>query len=160
MNDIAVEIRPVEARRVASIARTAPSVPEVGPIVGPLFPEVAGALGHAGVLPHHFGPGIADYAMRADGSVGIRAGFVVPDSIEAVPGVDVEVWPAYGEVAVTVHHGDMDTIGDSWGALMAWTAANGYEMIAPGRELYLTEGDVPMSEWDTELQQPVRKASA
>jgi len=33
-------------------------------------------------------------------------------------------------------------------------------MIAPGRELYLTEGDVPMSEWDTELQQPVRKASA
>jgi effector-binding domain-containing protein len=158
MNDIAV--RSIEGHRVASVGRHSPSIPEVGPLVGPLFPEVASALSHAGILPHHFGPGIADYATSPGGQVDIRAGFVVPRSIEAVPGVDVADWPAFDEAAVLVHHGDMTTIGDSWQRLMVWVGENGYEMVAPGREVYLTEGDVPQSEWDTELQQPVRKASA
>jgi effector-binding domain-containing protein len=65
--------------------------------------------------------------------------------------------PEITTAAVTTHHGAPDTIDQSWHSLMDWTRAEGYELSGVCREVYLSPDDVPMEDWVTELQQPVRK---
>jgi DNA-binding transcriptional MerR regulator len=63
-----------------------------------------------------------------------------------------------GLVACTIHTGDTHKIGQAHMALRRWINANGYQLIAPPRYLYLqhTE-DIDPAQHITELQFPVRK---
>jgi effector-binding domain-containing protein len=153
MSDIAVETRSVPAQRVATVTRTAPGFgsEHIGPVVGPMFPEVVERLLAAGVA---FGPAVAIYAQDADG-VRISAGFELEGDEEAVDGLDVEVLPALGRAVVTTHHGSMAMIDRSWTALMDAATAQGETLAGPCREVYLTPGDVPQEQWVTRLIQPV-----
>ena len=54
----------------------------------------------------------------------------------------------------TVHHGAMDTVGDTWQELVRQAEVQGCRLTGPGRELYLEMPEDP-SAWVTELQQPV-----
>ena len=73
----------------------------------------------------------------------------------AGPGVDLEEVPG-GTVASTMHKGPYSTVGEAYGALQAWMAANGKQPGAPAREVYLNEpGAVPESELLTEIDWPV-----
>jgi len=159
MADIDVDVRAVDPQHVATLTRSAPSIPEVGPVVGPIFPEVSAALDRAGLLPGSYGPAVAEYLVAQDGSVDVKAGFVVPDTIDAVAGAEIRTLGAV-EAAVTVHHGDMSTISDTWNALMTWISANGYEYAGNGREVYWSPPDLPQSEWVTDIVQPVRRAAS
>jgi AraC family transcriptional regulator len=62
------------------------------------------------------------------------------------------------EVAATMHKGPFDQVGQTIHALEAWIAENGYEIVGPYEEVYLSDpGKTPLEEILTELRFPVRK---
>ena len=73
----------------------------------------------------------------------------------AGPGVDLEEVPG-GTVACTMHKGPYSGVGEAYGALQAWMAANGKRPGGPPREVYLNEpGAVPDAELLTEVDWPI-----
>jgi DNA-binding transcriptional MerR regulator/predicted transcriptional regulator YdeE len=162
---ISVEVRAIAPQRVATITRKAPGFgpDNIVPVVGPIFPAVDQALERAGLDTGSYGPAIALYASDESGDgtgALVTAGFVVPDGTAAVGGVDVAELPGVDQAAVTVHRGELTTIGESWEALVEWIHTNGYELAGVCREVYWTPGDRPQSEWVTDLVQPVRRAAS
>jgi DNA-binding transcriptional MerR regulator len=159
---VPIEFRSIAAQRVATLTRRAQAFgPEaIGPVVGPIFPEADELLRAAGVTTH--GPAIAVYTAdeSGDGSGAlVTAGFVVADDTADVAGLDVHVLPALAEAAIVTHHGSVDGIGDAWMALTEALSARGAELADACREVYLTPGDRPQSEWVTELVQPITTTS-
>jgi effector-binding domain-containing protein len=62
------------------------------------------------------------------------------------------------EVAATTHKGPYDQVGATYGALAGWIAENGYEIVGPSEEVYLSDPDkTPPEELLTEIRFPVRK---
>ena len=62
------------------------------------------------------------------------------------------------EVASTMHKGPFKQVGNTIRALEAWIAANGYDIIGPYEEIYLTDpGKSTPKELLTEVRFPVRK---
>jgi effector-binding domain-containing protein len=61
-------------------------------------------------------------------------------------------------VASTIHRGPFSNIGDTYNKLTSWIANNGYQIIGPCEEVYLTEpGNTPPAEILTEVRFPVSK---
>jgi DNA-binding transcriptional MerR regulator/predicted transcriptional regulator YdeE len=152
-----IEFHRVPAQRVATITRAAAGYgnQNIGPVVGPIFPEVQARLEAAGAA---IGPAIATYTAdeSGDGSgVLVTAGFELEDDTEAVDGLDVHVLPAVEQAAVVTHHGSMETIDQSWMALSDAIRARGAVLADAAREIYLTPGDRPQEEWVTRLVQPI-----
>ena len=62
------------------------------------------------------------------------------------------------QVASTMHKGPYDQVGATYGALAGWIAENGYEIVGPSEEVYLSDPDkTPPEELLTEVRFPVRK---
>ncbi|MFB0556546.1 MAG: GyrI-like domain-containing protein [Dehalococcoidia bacterium] len=62
------------------------------------------------------------------------------------------------QVATTMHKGPYDGVEKTYKALIAWVAANGYEIIGPPEELYYNEpAKTPPGELLTEIRFPVCK---
>jgi len=157
---IAADVRSIDAQRVATLTRRAPGFgpANIGPVVGPMFPESAALIQAAGIAD--FGPAIALYEADESGDgtgARITAGFVVPDGTASIDGLDVQTLPAIAQAAVTVHRGEMATIGESWDAVVTWAGEQGYELAGVCREVYWTPADRPQSEWVTDLVQPVSR---
>ena len=153
MSDLATDVvfQAVPARRVATITRSAAGYGSrnIGPVVGPMFPEVEALLVAAGVAS---GAAVAVYDSD---EAGVGSGFEVEADVAAVPGLDVHDLAALERAAVATHHGSVETIDRSWHALMEATRAGGFVPCDAPREIYLTPGDRPQSEWVTRLVQPV-----
>lgn len=152
-----VEFLAVPAQHVATLTRRAAGYgsANIGPVVGPMFPEVQARLDAAGIP---VGPAVAVYDAdeSGDGSaVLVTAGFEIPDDAPLVPGLDVHVLPAVEEAAVATHHGSMATIDQSWMALVDQVKARGAVLSDACREIYLTPGNRPQAEWVTRLVQPI-----
>lgn len=144
-------IKTVPPMRLAARTATAPGQPEVGPVVGRIFNEVAGAVARTGAQAT---TAVASYDASEDG-LAITAGFLYEG--DPAPGFDIVELPET-EAATLVHLGDMTGIAAAWQALHAWLEARGYAPSGPGREVYLeTPGGAPGPDWVTEIQQPVRR---
>ena len=143
----------VPAHRAAVLTRSAPGFGSelIGPVVGPMFPEVLALLTAAGV---DSGPAIAVYAAHGP-EVLVTAGFLVSDDVAGVAGVEIQVIEAAPRAAVLTHHGPVDGLDVAWTTLMAAIRAAGTEPIGSAREVYLTPPDVPEAQWVTRLVQPV-----
>lgn len=141
-------VKPLPALRLAERSASVASQQEIGPVVGPLFDEVAGAI-------QPTGQAVAWYDL-SDESIGVHAGFEVGDEVTGAPGeVQVVTLPAVPRAAALVYHGGMEGIGDAWQALATYVADAGLVPNGPCREVYLaTPMDAP-DQWVTELQQPV-----
>jgi len=121
---------------------------------------IAEAMGEAfGAIMAHVEAGGAQYAgppfALYPGEIGDEFDVVicmpVAPGATAGPGVDLEEVPG-GTVACTLHKGSYSAIGEAYGALQAWMAANGKYPGAPAREVYLNEpGAVPDGELLTEV---------
>jgi len=62
------------------------------------------------------------------------------------------------EVASTMHKGPFHEVGKTYGALGGWIMENGYEIVGPAEEIYLSEPEkTPPEELLTEVRFPVRK---
>lgn len=156
-SSVDVVFQAVPAARVATITRRADGFgsEHIGPVVGPMFPEVAALLAAAGVA---YGPAVALYSADESGdgaSVLVTAGFEVEAAVESVQGLDVHVLPPVERAAVATHRGAMTTIDRSWMALADRVREEGLVPSDAAREIYLTPGDRPQEEWVTELVQAV-----
>ena len=159
MTEAAIDVvfQAVPSARVAGMTRRAAGFgsAQIGPVVSPMFAEVAALLAAAGV---ETGPAIATYASDDSGDgVVVTAGFEVEAVVDAVQGLEVQVLPAAGLAAVATHRGVVATIDRSWSALADRVREEGAVLDGPAREIYLTPGNRPQEEWVTELVQPVAR---
>jgi effector-binding domain-containing protein len=63
------------------------------------------------------------------------------------------------EIASITHKGGYETIGETYGQLMGWIEASGYQIAGRGREIYLhgPESGDDSSTYVTEIQMPLAK---
>jgi DNA-binding transcriptional MerR regulator len=150
-----VQIKPIPGVRVAELTGTAASFEpqSIGPVIGPLYDELADRLGRAGLTPT--GPAIAWYEDSPDGD-GVLVHATLP--VDADPGDDHDVaivdLPGIEQAATIVHRGSMDNVMPTIQTLAHWIDANGYRSAGYNRERYLECGD-DRDRWVTELQEPV-----
>ncbi|MEU7611369.1 MerR family transcriptional regulator [Micromonospora sp. NPDC049204] len=151
------EVAPV---RVAELTALAPSYQsqDIGPVIGPLYPELFRRLADAGITPT--GPTIAWYEPAAPGdgdAVLVHAGVTVAIGASSVPDVEVRDLPALGAAATIVHHGAMDDVEQSMQVLARWIDDNGYRADGFAREVYLDYCPEQPEKGVTELQLAVRR---
>jgi DNA-binding transcriptional MerR regulator/predicted transcriptional regulator YdeE len=149
--------KPLPPVRVAQIVDSVADQPEIGPRIGPMFQRLATVLSAAGITLDR--PALAWYRPQDDG-MEIAAAFPV-DLDEVTPAmaeadVRLATLDAVDQAVTVLHHGGMDTIGETWQALVRQVDDLGLRTAGSGREVYL---HMPMDEdpatWVTELQQPV-----
>jgi effector-binding domain-containing protein len=143
--------------RIAEAVGVAPGFGQdnLGPLFARLVPEVLAHLDAAGARP---GLSVAWYEQPTDdGSVVLHAGFDVGDqrigSDEHVRIVELPVV----EVASVVHQGSMETVEDTYVALVTWIEDSGYRLAGRSRELYLEWNGTDPSRNVTELQMPIAR---
>ena len=100
------------------------------------FPRVAGALAAQGVAPG--GPAVGVYWGEPTDTVDMACGFPTSTPIEPDGDVVPLELPA-GRAAQATHEGSYETLGDSYGALAAWMAAQGVTPAPTMWESYETE---------------------
>lgn len=153
MSEVEYVVKSLPGRRLAGRRARVGSQPEIGGVIGPMFGEVAAAVGAAGGCPE---TGVAVY--ESDGEEGMRLLAGYDYAGEAAPGFDVLTLDPVAEGVCAVHLGAMETIGESWQALARWIDDQGWSMNGPCREVYLRAWPLDdQSEWVTELQQPVAR---
>ena len=155
---IEVEVVPVAPHRVAYLEGIAGGWGNrhIGPVVGPLFGQLDRAVTAAGIADT--GPGVAIYESLETGdatAVRVTAAVIVDDTTRPADDYRLKTLPGIDLAAIAVHRGSVDTIDQSWHALMDWVPNNKYEMTGICREIYLTPGNRPQAEWVTQLVQPV-----
>ena len=150
-----VALKKVPTTTVVSIRETVPSPGDIGR----LFGEVFAHLGQNKVSPA--GPPVGIYHDKEFQEQNIDVEIAVPVSGTVPDGERVRnsALPAAKEMACVVHEGGFETIGATYGQMMAWIEANGYHVAGPCREVYVQwaqPGEDP-SQNVTEIQMPVCK---
>jgi effector-binding domain-containing protein len=146
-------VKSLPAMRLAERSAAAATQPEIGPLVGPLFDEVADALMAA---DKPLGLSVA-YYVSSDAAIECHAGFEYAG--EKADGFDIGELPEEAEAVSLMHHGSMAGIGDSWGAVFGWLGEAGLIPSGPCREVYLVSPMGDQDSWVTELQQPFLRRS-
>jgi len=157
MSALEFVVKSLPAVTVAQLVDTVADQPEIGATIGPMFGRLAEALSRGGIPLDR--AGLAWYRPLDDG-MQLAAAFPVtlrePTPALAAAGVEVAVLDAVERAVTVIHHGGMDTIGESWQALLKQVEERGCAPTGVAREIYL---HMPMQEdpatWVTELQQPV-----
>ena len=168
MSETEYVVKPLPSRTIAAARASVATQSEIAGVVGPLFGSVAAAVQAAGGRPE---TGVAVYEMAeaaeaaelaeaaetaAEEGLRMLVGFDYAGA--PAPGFEVIALPAVDRCVAAVHLGSMETIGDSWQALIRWLEAQGWTPAGPGREVYLRAWPPEdQSDWVTELQQPVRR---
>ncbi|WP_374457242.1 MerR family transcriptional regulator [Nocardioides sp.] len=156
MPDLQFEDKPLPAVLLAQLTDEVESVEEIGPRIGPMFGRLMGGVMEAGIEPA--GPNVAWYEGRGE-RTGIGAAVPITEDTraraEGVAGVEVTTLPVVDRAVTVVHHGAMDTIGETWQALEAEVERRGLRSVGRCREVYLEEPQDNPDAWVTELQQPV-----
>jgi effector-binding domain-containing protein len=153
MPDYKVVVKKIEPQRVASMRGILPAYGEIGRFYDEIFKYLGKKMIFKPAGPAIFICHDGEYKERD-----VDSEACVPIK-KAIPGSDkVKVYelPAI-EAACIIHKGPYDTIGVTYGALMAWIEANGYRITGPDREVYLTYDAKDASKNITEVQFPVQK---
>lgn len=129
--------------------------------VGPLFGEVMAELGKHAVAP--VGPPMALYYDEEYKEKDVDVEAAVPiGTAEVAPSgrVQVRELESYEAVASLTRRGPYDDFTPAYQELMSWIQSNGYRIVGPNREIYLTgpESGSPPEAWVTEIQFPVAKS--
>lgn len=151
MSDLEFVTKPLAELTLAQRTATVTEQSEIGSVIGPLFGELLADAGRAGLDVEQ--PTIAWYEMDEE-SIRFAAGMPLRAG-ESIPGYDVETLPAAPRAVTVVHHGSMETIGDTWQALMQYVGAAGLSTTGRCREVYVSTPLEDPDAWVTELQQPI-----
>lgn len=153
------EVGPATGHRLVALTATVEDMSQVGPVAGPLFEQLARALGPAAADAEAT---VAQYTVSDDGGVAILAGFPwdggAPSGALADAGARVVDLPALGSCAVTTYRGPVQRIGQAWEGFVRALDAAGWRLDGPAREVYLATPFDDPDGWVTELRQPVRRA--
>lgn len=109
------------------------------------FGRLAAVLDAQGVAPT--GAAFAWYRNPPTDVFDLEVGFPTATPIEQDGDVVPGTLPA-GPAATAVHAGSFDDLGQSWGALFEWVAAQGLTPSGPLWEVYLTEPSPDMDPAD------------
>ena len=152
-----VILKEVPKQWIASKRDTIPDYPSVGQ----LYPKVFNGLG----------PGMAQMTIcvalwhdpeHKESDVDAEAGVYLQTPVEANDGICVYELPGCTAASV-IHAGSYQRLPEAYDALLRWVASNGYQVVAPIRELYL-HSSMPVRQDDesyvTEIQVPISKAPA
>ncbi|KPJ54093.1 MAG: hypothetical protein AMJ37_00920 [Dehalococcoidia bacterium DG_18] len=153
-----VTIKKTEPMTVAFVSMKGPYS-----LIGETFGKLYGLIGEKGYVPA--GPPVGVY-FNAPGQVPDEellwelrspiAGYVTPSGPDE-RGLGIKKVEA-AEVAATMHKGPYDQVGATYGALAGWIAENGYEIVGPSEEVYLSDpGKTAPDELLTEIRFAVRK---
>lgn len=134
-------------QRTATVASQA----EISPTIGPMFEDLMRAGSMLGYPDH------GQIAWYGDGGepMEIGAGVPVVPGLAPIPDTETVDLEAADRAVVTTHHGDMETIADTWQALHQYLGAQGLTPAGRCREVYLHTPEGRMDDWVTELQQPI-----
>ncbi|MCK4362946.1 MAG: GyrI-like domain-containing protein [Dehalococcoidia bacterium] len=155
---IEVTVKKTEPMTVAFVSMKGPYS-----LIGETFGKLYGLIGEKGYVPA--GPPVGVY-FNAPGQVPDEellwelrspiAGDIAPGGPDE-RGLGIKKVEA-AEVAATMHKGPYDQVGATYGALAGWIAENGYEIVGPSEEVYLSDpGKTAPDELLTEVRFPVKK---
>ena len=134
-----------------NVSRTV-SMATIGQAVGEAFMAIAAHAQASGARLN--GPPFCVYPDLPEDEFEVRVCMPVASGAEASADVSLDVVPG-GVAASTLHRGPYSAIGESYEALGAWIALNGFAPTGPPREVYLNDpGSVPESELLTEVLWP------
>ncbi|NKQ37697.1 MAG: MerR family DNA-binding protein [Chloroflexi bacterium] len=149
-----VVIKQVDKMQIASLRDIVANYQSLGPLCEALF----GTLGQHGIAPA--GPTMAIYFDDEYKESDVDVEAAVPVVGGTLPAGHVVIRELPGaEMASLMRQGPYDDFTPAYQVLMGWIEANGYRIIGPNRELYLSgpgEGVDP-AEYVTEIQFPVMK---
>lgn len=129
------EIRPTTQQHTAAIKMTRP-LSQIGPAMGEAFPKIYHAVISAGMEPA--GMPLARYYDFGEEETTFECAIPVPS--EFTPAGEVEASSVGGgEAAFGLHVGPYETIGQTWGAIMAWVTEQGRAPAGPTWEIYIDD---------------------
>jgi DNA-binding transcriptional MerR regulator len=152
-----IQVKRIPPVRVAELTATAASLEPafITPVIQPLYKELGGLLGRAGLSPT--GPAIAFYEDAPDGDgVVVHAALPVSAGPNGGHGFEIIDLPEIAQAATIVHRGSMDNVMATIQTLARWIDAHGYRSAGYPRELYLECPD-DQHRWVTELQEPITR---
>jgi effector-binding domain-containing protein len=141
------------AQQVALIHLEIPKA-DIQKMMGPGIKEILAAVATQGVTPT--GPWFTHHLKMDPGSWDFEISVPVASSVKPVGRVKPGTLRA-ARVARTNYHGPYEGLGDGWGELMQWIAANGHSPAPDLWECYAAgpeSGSDPVK-WRTELNRPL-----
>jgi AraC family transcriptional regulator len=157
-SSIEVTVKKTEPMTVAFLSKKGPYT-----LIGDTFGKLYGWIGEKGYIPA--GPPLGVYfnapeQVPAEELLWEICSPIAGDVTLSGPnekGLGVKRMEG-AEVASTMHKGPFDQVGHTIHALEAWIAENGYEIVGPYEEVYLSDpGKTTPEELLTEARFPVRK---
>jgi effector-binding domain-containing protein len=151
-----VTLKKVKPMTIASIREVVPGYEDMGAHYGEIFAH----LGKNQVAPG--GPAFAMYYDEGYKEKDIDVESAVPLAGPAPSSERVKVrdLPGVEQAACLTMEGSYEGLSEAYSRLLGWIEANGYQIVAPNREIYI-KGPGPEyepAEYLTELQFPVEKA--
>jgi effector-binding domain-containing protein len=137
-------VKTVEPVTVVSVNGVVPNIAQMGDTFDRLFGVLEEYIALNG---RRVGPPMAIYHDSGTGPsmFNMRVELAIPfeGSAPRIEGGQVRVYemPRIGQVAYVLHRGTFETIGRAYDALIEWIRDNGYVVIGPDREIYLSCGD-------------------
>lgn len=130
-------------------------IAQLQPTLAECLPAVFGHCMASGIA--FAGPPFTRYVEMGPGMVTIECGMPVVDAEAPVTGDIQRGTLPGGDLAVAVHHGAYDRLGETHGALEQWIDAQGLRSAGGLWETYLTDpGEHPdPADWRTEVCWPV-----
>ncbi len=146
------EIRPTTEQPTAAIRMTRP-VTQIGPAMGEAFPKIYHAVISAGIEPA--GMPLARYFDFGEEETTFECAIPVAEAFRPTDEVQASSVGG-GEAAFCIHVGPYETIGQTWGRVMAWVAEQGRVPAGPTWEVYVDDPqDVEPDQLKTELYVPL-----
>jgi effector-binding domain-containing protein len=153
VNTDAVITKDTVAQRFASIRKTIPAYNQIGQLFAALFRDLpcSAVSGPCFAIWHD--------DEHKDRDVDAEACVPVDKKYQGLPTIRCADLPTL-KVASVIHHGDYNTLNQSYQMVLKWVEANGYQVDGPIREIYLQCGE-PLRQDDdsyvTEIQVPAAK---
>ncbi|PMB52640.1 MerR family transcriptional regulator [Fischerella thermalis CCMEE 5201] len=155
MPNYEVVIKKMEPIKVASIREILPDYSSVGR----LYDELLTYLNQQGVKEGTYWAAIWHDPGYKDSNVDGEAVISIEKDIPNTEQIRIYELPRFEKAASLVHHGSYNTLNQAYAALVSWIEANGYQIIGPNREVYITGGNQQDNEsYITEVQFPVTQA--
>ena len=156
MSNYDVVIKTVPAMLVASRRVTIPTNDQVPNYLGPAYMETYDYVRKQGA--RDVGPCFALWHSPSDVYENEDAEAIVPIDrpLSGTDRVKVYELPST-QVAAVVHQGNFEDFTQGHAALLEWIDANGYKIVGPYREIYITHDKGNLSESTTEIQFPIEK---
>ena len=154
MPDYEIVIKKISNVKVVSVREILPNYSAISQ----LFQKIAPYVYRCG--SQMTGPPLAIYYDEGfkEKDVDVEVAFPIAGDVPSKGEFKCKELPGYDQMATTIHKGSYESISGAYNAIGKWIETNGYQIIGPLREIYMTDpSKTKPSEYVTEVQFPVIK---